>query len=76
MTTPGEQGPQRSRGQDTELSKREALRILRRAGFPPETIRSVEEELPDPIDIVRDGDALAAHGITHSTLEDAFGASP
>jgi hypothetical protein len=76
MTTPSEHGPEPRRGQDTELSKREALRILRRAGFPPETIRAVEEELPDPIDLDRDGDALAAHGITHSILEDSFGASP
>ncbi len=76
MTTPGEHRPQRFRGQDSELSKREALRILRRAGFPPETIRRVEHELPDPIDLDRDGDALAQLGITHSTLEDAFGASP
>jgi hypothetical protein len=76
MAPPSEQGPRPSRGRDTELSKREALRILRRAGFSAAAIRRVEQELPDPIDLDRDGDALARYGITHSALEDAFGASP
>ena len=76
MTTPSGQGPEPSRARDTEISKREVLRVLRRAGFPAETIRSVDEELPDPIDLDRDGDALARHGITHSIIDDSFGASP
>lgn len=52
------------------------MRILRRAGFPPDTIQAIEDEFPDPIDIDRDADDLARYGITHGILEDSFGASP
>jgi hypothetical protein len=57
-------------------SKAEVVRAVRRTGVPPETIEALEAELPDPVDLDRDGDVLLAHGITTDELIDRLGGSP
>jgi hypothetical protein len=76
MTTPERRGGRPHGLSDNQRSKQEVLQLLRRGGFPAETIRHVDEEFPDVIDIVRDADALARYGITYNHLSDWFGASP
>jgi hypothetical protein len=49
---------------------------LRRAGVAPDTIAILQRQLPDPVDLDRDGHLLAAHGITMDSLIDRFGGSP
>ncbi len=57
-------------------SKDAVIATLRRAGVAPETITALERQLPDPVDLDRDGNMLAAHGITMERLIERFGASP
>jgi hypothetical protein len=58
------------------MPKAEAVRILRRAGVPPETIEALERELPDPVDPDRDAALLMRYGITRERLVDRMGGSP
>ena len=58
------------------VSHAEAEKILRRAGFHQEQIDDVLRDLPDPIDIERDGDALVKHGVSRGQLMDRIGGSP
>jgi hypothetical protein len=58
------------------FSHAEAEQILRRAGFHQEQIDDVLGDLPDPIDIERDGDALVKHGVSREQLMDRLGGSP
>jgi hypothetical protein len=56
--------------------KAEVLAILRRAGYSEETLAALETELPDPVDVDRDGNVLLRHGITLDTVIDRLGGSP
>ena len=58
------------------FSHAEAKQILRRAGFHQEQIDDVLRDLPDPIDIERDGTALVKHGVSREQLIDRIGGSP
>jgi heme-degrading monooxygenase HmoA len=57
-------------------SKDAVIGALRRAGVAPETIAVLQRQLPDQVDLGRDGNLLAAHGITMDRLGDRLGASP
>ena len=58
------------------FSHAEARQILLRAGFHEERIDGVLRDLPDPIDIERDGGALVKHGVSREQLMDRLGGSP
>lgn len=58
------------------LSHAEAKEILRRAGFHQEHIDDVLRDLPDPIDIELDADALVKHPVSREQLIDRIGGSP
>jgi hypothetical protein len=57
-------------------SKEGVIGTLRRAGVPPETIAVLQRQLPDPVDLDRDGNLLASFGITMDQMIDRFGGSP
>ena len=56
--------------------KADVLEVLRRAGVPEETIRALDAELEDPVDVQRDANLLARHGVTLGLLVDRMGGSP
>jgi hypothetical protein len=56
--------------------KAEVLAVLRRAGIPEETLRTLNAALEDPVDLRRDGNLLARHGVTLDVLTDRMGGSP
>jgi hypothetical protein len=56
--------------------KADVLAVLRRAGYSEDTVAALEAELPDPVDIDRDGDVLLGHGITLDAVIDRMGGSP
>jgi len=56
--------------------KADVLEVLRRAGVPEETIRALDAELDDPVDVGRDANLLARHGVTLGLLVDRMGGSP
>lgn len=56
--------------------KAAVLATLRRAGVPEETVQALDAALRDPVDLRRDGDLLARHGITLGRLVDRMGGSP
>ena len=58
------------------VSKAEAVRVLRRAGYSTETIQEIDDQLADPIDLDRDAPTLLRYGITRERLMDAMGGSP
>lgn len=58
------------------ISQAEAKRLLRRAAFSEEQIEDLLRDLPDPIDIERDGDEFFKRGISVDTLVDRMGGSP
>lgn len=57
-------------------SHEEAAHVLRRAGYSDEFIREVLSQLPDPIDLRRDGPILARYGLSPERLMDRLGGSP
>lgn len=57
-------------------SHEEAARVLRRAGYSDDFIHEVLSQLPDPIDLQRDGQILARYGLTSERLMDRMGGSP
>jgi hypothetical protein len=58
------------------ISKRQALELIRRAGFTEQAER-LALELPDPLDVDRDGEwLLEKYGITRTKLMEALGSSP
>ena len=61
---------------ETTRAKYDVIATLRRAGVGQETLQALERELPDPVDINRDGGLLHAHGITRDQLIDWAGGSP
>jgi hypothetical protein len=58
------------------LSKAEAMKVLLRVGFSEATIDTILSELPDPIDLDRDGAVLEKYGINRDVLVDLMGGSP
>jgi hypothetical protein len=58
------------------LSKAEAVRVLRRAGYPAELIREIFDQPADPIDVDRDAPTLSRYGITRDHLVNLMGESP
>jgi hypothetical protein len=60
----------------TLRSKATLLAVLRRTGFPEETIRAIELAVREPVDLLRDGNLLAEYGITRDRLVDRMGGSP
>jgi hypothetical protein len=57
-------------------SKDAVIVALRRAGLASETIAVLRRQLPDEVELDRDGHLLAAHGITMDRLTDRLGGSP
>ena len=60
----------------TGRSHEEAARVLRRAGYSDEFIRELLRQLPDPLDLQRDGQTLARYGLSPELLTDRMGGSP
>jgi hypothetical protein len=60
----------------TTRSHEQVSRVLRRAGYPDEFIRTVLSELPDPIDLQRDEQILGRYGLSPERLMDRLGGSP
>jgi hypothetical protein len=58
------------------ISKAEAARVLRRAGYSAETIREIHDQLDDPIDLDRDAETLRHYGITREHLTETMGGGP
>jgi hypothetical protein len=58
------------------LSRAEILKMLHRAGYPPDVVAEIEAQLPDPIDLLRDRDVLIRYGITTEALVSRLGGSP
>jgi hypothetical protein len=56
--------------------KAEVLATLRRAGYSEQTLEALDAELPDPVDIDRDGNVFLRHGITLDSIIDRMGGSP
>jgi hypothetical protein len=54
-------------------SKKDVIALMRRIGMPPETITKAQETLPDTIDLKRDGNKLAALGMTVDGIWNALG---
>jgi hypothetical protein len=50
--------------------------VLRRAGYPPEVVKELIAQLPDPVDVDRDAAILARYGVTRGRLMELMGASP
>ena len=59
-----------------EYAKKDILVVLHKAGIPDDTIKAIDAQLPDPVDLDRDGPLLQRHGITHDALVSALGGSP
>ena len=58
------------------LDKADALAVLRRTGTSEETIEALDAALGDPVDLDRDAELLARHGITREHLVERMGGSP
>jgi hypothetical protein len=58
----------------TNPSKREVLALMRRLGLS-DRIEQAERELPDPVDLTRDGDLLARLGLGLDAAVDRLGGS-
>jgi hypothetical protein len=56
--------------------KADVLVVLRHAGISEETIEALDAALEDPVDLNRDSNLLARHGITYDWLTDRMGGSP
>jgi hypothetical protein len=58
------------------LTKKDFLRVLRRARIPEEIIKAAGERLHDPVDHRRDGIFLVTHGLDCDQLISRMGGSP
>jgi hypothetical protein len=58
-----------------QIPRQEVLRVLRRAGIT-ENVDELALVLPETVDLDRDGDLLARHGISHDELISRLGGSP
>ena len=63
-------------GKDDLRDKKDVLAILRRAGVPEETIKALDAELDDPVDLERAANVAGRHGITRNRLIDRMVGSP
>jgi hypothetical protein len=59
----------------TTLPRAEILRVLRRVGMAA-TADELAPLLPEMVDLERDRDMLARHGVDHDDLIDRLGGSP
>ena len=57
-------------------SHEEMARVLRRVGYSDEFIAELLRQLPDPIDLQRDQQVLARHGLSPERLMERLGGSP
>lgn len=58
------------------MSKAEVTKVLRRVGVSDDRIKTLLDELPDPVDLDREAPLLERHGIDGSRLNDRMGGSP
>jgi hypothetical protein len=58
------------------VSKKTALEVVRRAGYPPEVVEEIASQLPDPVNFDRDEALLVSYGLTRGQLSEALGSSP
>jgi len=58
------------------ISHADARDVMQGAGYAAEVIEEVMAQLPDPIDLDRDGPVLERYGLTLDQLSDRMGASP
>ena len=58
------------------VSHAEAEQVWRRAGYSRDQIEEMLRDLPDPIDIDRDAEALFKRGVSASSLMNRMGGSP
>ena len=56
--------------------KTEILAVLRRAGYPEQTVAALDAELQDTIDVDRDANIFLRHEITLDRIIDRMGGSP
>lgn len=57
-----------------QIAREEVLRVLRRAGMT-ESAEALAPVLPEIVDLDRDGELLARHGVTHDDLISRLGGS-
>jgi hypothetical protein len=65
-----------TRPSDAPRPKSQIIQALHQAGIAQQTIDALEAQLPDPVDLDRDGNLLFAYGITWDRLIDRAGGSP
>jgi hypothetical protein len=58
-----------------QIPRQEVLRVLRRAGIT-ENVDELALVLPETVDLDRDAELLARHGISHDELISRLGGSP
>jgi hypothetical protein len=58
-----------------QIPRQEVLRVLRRAGMT-ENADALALVLPETVDLDRDGELLARHGVSHDDLISRLGGSP
>lgn len=58
------------------MSKAEVTKVLRRVGVSDDRIKTLLDELPDPVDLDREAQLLERYGIDRSRLNDRMGGSP
>ena len=56
-------------------SKNDVLALIARAGYSPQTVTDLAEQLPDPVDLEAQAGLFARYGITRDALVSAFGGS-
>ena len=76
MPTPEEPSSEPKDLRSDRRSKQEFLKILRRAGYPNETLDAVEHQFGDYIDYAHDADALERLSISVGMLDERFDSSP
>jgi hypothetical protein len=65
-----------SRLSNEQRPKSHVIQALRQTDIDQQTIDALERQLPDPVDLDRDGNLLLAYGITRDRLIDRAGGSP
>jgi hypothetical protein len=64
------------RAMSSTISKAEAAKVLRRAGYSAELIGEILDQFADPIDLDRDARTLMKYGLTRESLINTMGGSP
>ena len=68
---------EKTKGQELHaFTHAEAEPLLRRAGYSKEQIEELLHDLPDPIDPVREAEALAKRGMSMGAFTERMGGSP